>query len=125
QLQSGREIVLTGKWDQYRRQLTVSESEFVGSLSAKSGTLQPVYSVGGSITQAWMRKTIQQALAQYGEHIVDIIPQLLASKHHLLTRKSAMHAIHHPEQAENSDQARHTLIYEEFFLFQLKLQAFR
>src|SRR5690554_875909 len=52
QLQSGRDIVLTGKWDQHRRQMTISESEFVGAESTKSGTLQPVYSIGGSISQA-------------------------------------------------------------------------
>jgi ATP-dependent DNA helicase RecG len=125
QLQSGREIVLTGKWDQHRRQLTVSESEFVGSLSAKSGTLQPVYSVGGSITQGWMRKTIQQALVQFGEQISEIMPEQLIAKRNLLSRKKAIYAIHHPEETEIGEQARHTLIYEEFFLFQLKLQAFR
>ncbi|MEX1029198.1 MAG: DNA helicase RecG, partial [Paenibacillaceae bacterium] len=125
QLQSGREIVLTGKWDQYRRQMTVSESEFVGTQSTKSGTLQPVYSVGGSITQGWMRKTIQQALVQFGQFISEIIPDSLINKRRLLSRKQAIYGIHHPEETAISEQARHTLIYEEFFLFQLKLQAFR
>jgi ATP-dependent DNA helicase RecG len=125
QLQSGREIVLTGKWDQSRRQMTVSESEFVGTQSAKSGTLQPVYSVGGSITQGWMRKTIQQALVQFGQFISEIIPDSLINKRRLLSRKQAIYGIHHPEETAIGEQARHTLIYEEFFLFQLKLQAFR
>ncbi|MEX2416543.1 MAG: ATP-dependent DNA helicase RecG [Paenibacillaceae bacterium] len=125
QLQSGREIVLTGKWDQHRRQMTVSESEFVGSLGTKSGTLQPVYSVGGGITQGWMRKTIQQGLVQFGEQISEIIPESLIVKRNLLSRMKAIYAIHHPEETEIGKQARYTLIYEEFFLFQLKLQAFR
>jgi ATP-dependent DNA helicase RecG len=125
QLLSGREIVLTGKWDQSRRQMTVSESEFVGAQSTKSGTLQPVYSVGGSITQGWMRKSIQQAFIQFGHLITEIIPEALVVKRDLLNRKDAIYSIHHPEQTEVGEQARHTLIYEEFFLFQLKLQAFR
>jgi ATP-dependent DNA helicase RecG len=124
-LQSGREIVLTGKWDQHRRQMTVSESEFTGSLSAKSGTLQPVYSVGGSITLGWVRKTIQQGLVQFGEQITEIMPEQLISKRRLLSRKRAIYAIHHPEETEIGEQARLRLVYEEFLLFQLKLQAFR
>lgn len=125
QLQSGREIVLTGKWDQQRRQITVSESEFVGALSTKSGTLQPVYSVGGTITQGWMRKTIQQGFVQFGEFISEIIPEQIVIKRNLLSRKNAIYAIHHPEETESGTQARYTIVYEEFFLFQLKLQAFR
>ncbi|MBW7458964.1 DNA helicase RecG, partial [Paenibacillus sepulcri] len=59
QLTPGREIILTGKWEQRRLQLTVSDSEFPDKGTARSGTLQPVYSVGGSITQPWIRKTIK------------------------------------------------------------------
>ncbi len=125
QLQSGREIVLTGKWDQQRRQMTVSESEFAGALSTKSGTLQPVYSVGGTITQGWMRKTIHQGLVQFGDFISEIIPESIIKDRNLLSRKNAIYAIHHPDETECSTQARYTIIYEEFFLFQLKLQAFR
>lgn len=66
QLTAGREIVLTGKWDQRRMQLTVSESEFPDKGAFRSGTLQPVYSIGGKITQSWIRKTMGQALEQYG-----------------------------------------------------------
>ena len=40
----------------------------------EAGTLQPVYSVGGSITQPWMRKTIGQALTQYGTMIEEMLP---------------------------------------------------
>jgi len=125
QLKSGREIVLTGKWDQNRRQMTVTESEFMGSQNPKSGTLQPVYSVGGAITQSWIRKTIQQGLVQFAEQIAEIMPEQLIVKRTLLSRKKAIYGIHHPEETEISEQARHRLIYEEFFLFQLKLQAFR
>src|SRR5690606_659569 len=55
-----REIMLTGKWEQSRLQLTVSDSEFVDGdkVSHKKDTLQPVYSVGGKITQVWIRKLI-------------------------------------------------------------------
>ena len=124
-LQPGREIVLTGKWDARKRQLMVSESEFPGAKTAKSGTLQPVYHVGGGIIQSWLRKTIKQALIQYGELVEELLPDELIRKHQLLSRKKAIYAVHHPEETEDGLEARRRLVYEELFLFQLKLQAYR
>lgn len=125
QLQPGKEIVLTGKWDARKRELSVAESEFPGAGNAKSGTLQPVYRVGGGITQAWMRKTIRQAIVQFGEQVGEWMPEELLERHRLLSRKRAIRAIHLPEETSDGDEARRRLVYEELFLFQLKLLAFR
>ncbi|WP_270171965.1 ATP-dependent DNA helicase RecG [Paenibacillus sp. SYP-B4298] len=125
QLQPGREIVLTGKWDQRRLQLTVADSEFPGGASAKSGTLQPVYSVGGSLTQNWMRKTIGQALLQYGTMVEEVLPRELVAQHRLMPRREAIRRIHHPEDSHEGQEARRRMVYEELFLFQLKLHAYR
>lgn len=125
QLTSGREIVLVGKWDQRRMQLTVSESEFPDQGAWRSGTLQPVYSVGGKITQTWMRKTMGQALMQYGEMIPEILPQSLMQKYHLMPRKQAIATIHQPQDTREGQQGRERMVYEELFLFQLKMQAYR
>jgi ATP-dependent DNA helicase RecG len=126
QLVPGREIMLTGKWEQQRLQITVSESEFPGSGSAaKSGTLQPVYSVGGGITQPWMRKTVRQALTQYGAMIEEVLPHELVQQHELMARRDAVLRIHLPDDTKEGQAARKRLVYEELFLFQLKLQAYR
>ncbi|WP_337098773.1 ATP-dependent DNA helicase RecG [Paenibacillus sp. YIM B09110] len=133
QLTLGREVMLTGKWEQHRLQMTVSDSEFqdgggsagAGGKAAKSGTLQPVYSVGGSITQPWMRKTIRQALTQYETMIEEVLPHELVQRHQLMARRDAVRHIHLPEDAKEGQAARRRLVYEELFLFQLKLQAYR
>ncbi|NKI22680.1 ATP-dependent DNA helicase RecG [Paenibacillus dendritiformis] len=125
QLEQGRDIVLTGKWDQRRMQLTVSTSEFPGKGTSRIGTLQPVYSVGGKITQAWMRKTIAQALQQFGEAITEPLPPEMLRRYRLLPRKQAVRAMHLPHDVEEGKQARRRLVYEELLLFQLKLHAFR
>jgi ATP-dependent DNA helicase RecG len=126
QLVLGREIMLTGKWEQQRLQMTISDSEFPGSGgAAKSGTLQPVYSVGGSITQPWMRKTVRQALTQYGTMIEEMLPHELVRQHDLMARRDAVQRIHLPDDTKEGQAARKRLVYEELFLFQLKLQAYR
>lgn len=124
-LQVNQEILLTGKWDGRRMQLTVSESEFPGQGSSKTGTVQPVYSIGGSITQKWIRKVIQQALKQYGAVIGEILPSALISKYDFMPRGKALSVIHTPSGLEEGQKARRRMVYEELFLFQLKLLAFR
>ncbi|SEF56031.1 ATP-dependent DNA helicase RecG [Paenibacillus sp. UNC499MF] len=125
QLVPGREIVLTGKWDQRRHQMTVSDSEFPDKGTSKTGTLQPVYSVGGSLTQHFMRKATAQALTQYGAMVREIVPAELLRKYRLLPRRRAMEIIHRPQGTEDGNEARRRMVYEELFLFQLKMHAFR
>lgn len=125
ELTVGREIILTGKWDQRRSQLTVSENEFPDKGVNRSGSVQPVYSIGGNLTQNWIRKTMQQALAQYGEMIPEILPPDLLQKHNLMARRKAIREIHNPTDTTLGQAARHRLVYEELFLFQLKLGAYR
>ncbi|MCU6708940.1 ATP-dependent DNA helicase RecG [Paenibacillus sp. J5C_2022] len=126
QLALEREVMLTGKWDQQRRQITVTDSEFPDDReSAKRDTLQPVYSVGGSITQSWMRKAMLTALTQYGSMIEENLPDELVDRHRLMTRAEAVRRLHLPGDTQEGGEARRRMVYEELFLFQLKLQAYR
>ncbi|MBD8496881.1 ATP-dependent DNA helicase RecG [Paenibacillus arenosi] len=125
QLTQGRDIVLTGKWDQRRLQLTVSTSEFPGQGTQRRDTFQPVYSVGGKITQTWMRKTMAQAFVQFGETIPEIMPVSFMQRYKLMPRKQAIQAMHQPDNVEIGKQARRRMVYEELLLFQLKLHMFR
>ncbi|MCY9513710.1 ATP-dependent DNA helicase RecG [Paenibacillus apiarius] len=125
ELTQGRDIVLTGKWDGRRMQLTVSASEFPDRGGGRKDTLQPVYSVGGKITQTWMRKTVAQALQQFGEAVPELLPADLMRRYRLMPRKQAVRAMHVPQNVEEGKQARRRMVYEELLLFQLKLHAFR
>ncbi|HEY8528994.1 MAG TPA: ATP-dependent DNA helicase RecG [Paenibacillaceae bacterium] len=125
QLLPGREIVMTGKWDARRRQLTVAESEFPDRGGGKSGTLQPVYSIGGGITQDWMRRTIARALDRYGAMIPEILPAEILDRYRFMPRREAVMRIHRPGRESDSAEARRRMVYEELFLFELKLQAHR
>lgn len=125
QLQPGRDIVLTGKWDARKREIVVSESEFPDAGTVKTGTLQPVYHVGGGITQGWLRKTIRQAIDRYADRIGEWLPEELIRRHRFLPRNRAIAAIHLPGETADGEEARRRLVYEELFLFQLKLLAYR
>ncbi|WP_233531800.1 ATP-dependent DNA helicase RecG [Paenibacillus alkalitolerans] len=121
----GTEAVMTGKWDRNRRQLTVSACEFANSRNPRAGTVKPVYTVGGEFTQAWMQKIVSTALEQFGAMIPETLPEELVVKYRFMPRREAITAIHQPADANSGLEARRRLVYEELFLFQLKLQAYR
>ncbi len=127
-LTPGTDVVVTGKWDARRLQLTVAQAEFAGAQqSTRSGTLQPVYSVGGDVTQGWLRKTMLQALDRFGDQVAEVLPDELLAKHKLLSRKEAIRTVHRPEDGEESriQAGKRRMAYEELFRFQLKLLAYK
>src|SRR5690606_2871506 len=104
---------------------TVSNTELAGSRTQRAGSVVPVYPVGGSITQAWMRKTILAALEQFSDSIGELLPMELARKYRLAARRDALQGIHQPDGPVSGAAARRRLVYEELFLYQLKIQAYR
>ncbi|MEK8131963.1 ATP-dependent DNA helicase RecG [Paenibacillus filicis] len=124
-LASGAELVLTGKWDQKRSQLTVTEAEIPGQGNSQTGTLQPVYSLTAALTQKWFRQITRQALLQFAELIPEVLPAELLRRYDLLPRKTAVSLLHMPGDLARGQRARRRMVYEELFLFQLKMQAYR
>jgi ATP-dependent DNA helicase RecG len=125
-LAPGKEILVTGKWDRHKLQITVSEMTEADSQRAqKRGELAPIYPLGGEVTQTLLRRAIQQALRQFGSAIPEILPADIVSRYRLMPRAEALHAIHFPRNAEEGRQARRRIMFEELFLFQLKMQALR
>jgi ATP-dependent DNA helicase RecG len=126
QLVPGKEIIVTGKWDKHKLQIVVSETTEADSARAKRrGELAPVYPLGGDVTHAFLRKTIERALAKYAAHIEEILPAEIVSRYRLMPRAQAIQTIHFPHDVEEGRQARRRIMFEELFLFQLKMQAYR
>lgn len=127
-LTEGSYVLLTGRWDGRRRQLTVAESVHTHQINlnhSTSGTVQPVYSITGSITQKWMRNLINQAFMQFGSMIDEILPGKIIDHYHFLSRAKALQLIHQPQDIEQGSHARNRMVYEELFLYQFRLQTYR
>lgn len=118
----GKEVTLTGKWDQYKRSFTVNEARFQ---QREDDTYEPVYSVGGKITVKTIKKMISLAINQYGDMVQEILPSTLLEKYKLIGRKEAIKILHFPKNFDEAKIARRRMVYEEFLLFQLKLQSLR
>lgn len=116
-------ITVTGKWDAHRQTITANEMQ--SGTHSKANGFEPVYSLRGKITTKGMRKFIMLAFKQYGQFIEENLPEALTGRYRLLNRRDALYTMHFPESSENVKQARRRFVYEEFLLFQLKMQALR
>ncbi len=122
-LDIGAIVTITGKWDRHRQTITGSVCQ-VGTNQSEND-FEPVYSVRGNISVKNMRRLIGNAFTQYGSLIEENLPPQLLTRYKLMPRKDALKAMHFPTTASDVKQARRRMVYEEFLLFQLKMQALR
>lgn len=118
------ELTIFGKWDALRQQL--SGFKILGSTKEESDTdFESVYHVNKHIKQKTLLNIIQSALEVYYDLLPEPIPEELRQRYRLLSHKEAIRAMHFPSSEEEFLQARRQIIYQEFFLYQLKLQLVR
>ena len=94
-----------------------SLADYENTVLPDSGILS-VYPLTEGLNQKNVRKTIAAALREYGMGIVDELPEYITQSRSLLAKRDAVRMIHQPETITDAQKARHTLIYEELFLFQ-------
>ncbi|MGM0844561.1 MAG: ATP-dependent DNA helicase RecG [Bacillota bacterium] len=116
-------ITVTGKWDKNRQILTVSQYS-LGPHTSK-GDFEPVYSLKGSIKNQSLRKIIRTAFDHYGAEIHENLPESLRVPYKLNNRQETLFNLHFPVDPNSLKHARRRMVYEEFLLFQLKMQALR
>lgn len=119
----GDAVTISGKWDKNRAQITASKFQS-GQKSAEE-SLEGVYRLKGNMRNKTIQKHVKNALQLFGNDIPEIIPEELLDKYQLIGRKDAVLKLHFPKSDEDLKQARRRMVYEEFLLFQLKMQYFR
>lgn len=87
--------------------------------------MQPVYSTKEGITLRDIRTYISKALEVALDQTQDLIPKELHDKYRLISRKEALYYIHKPNNEEGLKQSLRYLKYDEFFRFQLTMQAIK
>ena len=117
-------ITISGKWNRYRQQISVSDIRFTTD-NESVFEFEPIYSVREGITVKQLRRWIRTAYQEYADLIEESLPREIRLKYKLYTMKNAVRAIHFPRNALDIKQARRRLVYEEFLHFQLKIQALR
>ena len=122
QFQVGRVMTLSGKYNGKGR-ITVASYQ-MKPLRELEG-IYPIYSLKEGMHQKDLRRLIEKAMALCLDQMEDLIPQPLRARYRLCTRAQAIRWIHQPTSRETMKQALRHLKYEEFFRFQLTMQALR
>ncbi|WP_091271114.1 ATP-dependent DNA helicase RecG [Alteribacillus persepolensis] len=122
-LKRGEMITVSGKWNKHK--LTITVQDFKQGEPDPTQELQPVYSASGSVSVKQLRRYMKTALSEYSDLVQEILPLSFLSAYKLPNRKQALSAIHFPRNKQQLKHARRRFIYEEFLLFQLKMQAFK
>ena len=130
----GSNIIISGKAkiDKYSGTYTIDKPEYQvlsGEFDSKSNLniarIVPVYQLVDGLSIKTLRRAIFNALEQYESSIENVIPQDIMQRNNLLNRSKALRQIHFPETEELLEHARYTIVFEEFFLMQLKLALMR
>ena len=117
----GEELAVYGKWDAKKKALT--GMKILGS--GHQGDFAPIYHVSQKVKQKTLIPLIRQAFADYGDQIKENLPLALREKYRLMDKAAAMYAMHFPKDPAEHHQAKRRVVFEEFFLFQMKLQGLK
>lgn len=121
---TGEEIAVFGKWDAKRKSLT--GMKILGTKSgSEQGDFESVYSANKHIKQSTILQLITEAFKIYQEHIPEVIPAELRTKYRLISHHDAVYAMHFPASEEQKKQARREVVFEEFLLYQMRMQIVR
>ncbi|WP_407400117.1 ATP-dependent DNA helicase RecG [Treponema sp.] len=83
--------------------------------------VKPVYPLTEGLSQKSYRKTVAAALKAYGKAVSNELPDEILRERKLLPKHQALIQVHMPENLQQVEDARRTLIYEELYQFEYKM----
>lgn len=122
QFQPGATITVVGKY-QGKGRITAMQYQ-LKPLSELQG-IHPVYTLKEGMKQSDLHRLMHKAFSLCEGMIDEFLPLPLRERYRLCSRKQALRWIHFPQSMEEVKQALRHLKYDEFFRFQLVMQAIR
>ncbi len=120
-LKPGRQIVISGKVDQFLGHLTFQSPEWepLEKELIHTGRLVPVYPLTKGLSARWLRRLMKVTVDHWAERLTDYLPSDLRERFNLLDLQTAINQIHFPDSWEMLERARRRLSFDEFLLIQL------
>jgi ATP-dependent DNA helicase RecG len=117
----GRQVVLSGKVEEYLGRLFFNGPEWepLQREMLHTGRLIPIYPLTDGIYARQMRRWINDALQTYARSVPDYLPHALRQRAHLLDLPKALSQIHFPDNQSLLERARRRLSFDEFLFIQL------
>ena len=134
QFPKGSGIMVSGtvKFNSYDGMMTLDkptyslmDDEALAPSNLNLARIVPIYTVCENLNIKTLRKAIFNVLEAYKSEIETVLPDFIIKKYDLMEKSEALEQIHFPDDKNKLDRARFTLVFEEFFLIQLKLALLR
>ncbi len=120
-LKPGKQIVISGRVDQYLGRLTLvpDEWEDLDTELLNTGRIVPVYRLTNGLTQRAIRKITAQVADFWARRQPDPLPAEIVRRAELLPYGEALFQIHFPDNPDRLEAARHRLAFDELLLLQI------
>ena len=104
---------------------SIMDDEALAPSNLNLARIVPIYTLSENLNIKTLRKAIYNVIENYSSGIETVLPDFLIKKYNLMEKAEALRQIHFPDSKEKLDIARFTLVFEEFFLIQLRLALLR
>lgn len=118
QLPVGKEVLIYGRFDKNRSSMAGIKI----LQSSDSNQMSSIYPANKHVRQSTIKETVKLAYEEYKDCIFNIVPDDLRNKYKLENLKTVVHDMHFPKTKKEAMLARRTAKFNEFFLFQMRLQ---
>ena len=120
-LKPGKQIVISGKVDEYLGRLIFSSPtwEPLDKELIHTKRLVPVYPLTRGITNRWLRRLTKRTTDYWSLRLPDHLSLTIREKRHLPSLELAIQQIHFPDNWEMLEPARRRLAFDEFLMIQL------
>lgn len=103
----------------------VAEDFVEGEDNIHTGRIVPIYPLTEGLSLMQLRKLIYKSLKYYKANLKEFIPDEVLSRHELMNYYDALQEIHFPTDLALKDSAAKRLIFNEFFLMQLRFMQIK
>jgi len=120
-LKPGKQIVISGKVDEYLGRLTFPSPtwEPLDKELIHTKRLVPVYPLTRGIGARWLRRLMKRSTDYWCLRLPDHLPLAIREKRNLPSLEVAVQQIHFPDNWEILEQARRRLAFDELLMIQL------
>jgi len=121
QLRPGKQIVVSGRVDEFMGRLTMTSPEWepLDKELVSTGRIVPIYPLTKGLSPRWLRRLMLKTVKYWVDKVPDPLPTEIKEERKLLDLGTSLAQIHFPENQELLKEARRRLAFDELLILQL------
>ncbi|GAP02427.1 ATP-dependent DNA helicase RecG [Fructobacillus pseudoficulneus] len=119
-IEVGQEVAVYGTYNAAKAALTA-----IKLVPASTNVLDPIYPATKSVKAKTIADLIEQAWGLFRGQLPNLVPSTLREKYRLLDKNQQVEWTHFPKDSAEAKAGRRSAAFEEFFIFQMRLQLLK